>query len=97
MSNIERYFKAEEPVCHVKVDGSDIASGDFVAVLSKDNGDAALLYNTDCVTLGLAIKLIASAFIENFAKLSDEERDLTKEALGSAFNDTLMNPYEHSV
>ena len=72
-------------VCTVQMDGEVKESTDFVAILSKDNGDASLFYCTDALTLGMAMKMVAKAFITEMNELSDEERSQIEEILGDAF------------
>jgi hypothetical protein len=63
-----------DTMCMVSMDGKPVASDDFVAVLTKSNGDATLLFQTDALTLGLALQLITKAFTEALAKCSVDER-----------------------
>jgi len=72
-------------ICTVQMDGEVKESQDFVAILSKDNGDASLFYCTDALTLGMAMKMVAKAFITEMNELSDEERSQIEEILGDAF------------
>ena len=72
-------------ICTVQMDGEVKESQDFVAILAKDNGDVSLFYCTDALTLGMAMKSIAKAFITEMNKLSDEERSQIEEILGDAF------------
>lgn len=60
--------------CTVIMDGEAHMSEDFVAIMSKENGDASIFYNTDALTLGMAMKMVARAFVESMSQLSDEER-----------------------
>lgn len=74
-----------DPKCEVVMDGAREVSNDFVCVLSKENGDAAFFYNTDAITLGLTMKMVAKAFVESMARLSDEEQDMVTSVLGGDF------------
>lgn len=67
------------------MDGATRESQDFVAVLAKDNGDASLFYCTDALTLGMAMKMVAKAFITEMNEVSEEEREQIELILGDAF------------
>lgn len=72
-------------MCTVEMDGKVTKSDDFVAILSKENGDAAIFYNTDALTLGMAMKMVARAFVECMDQCTEEERTEITDVLGSAF------------
>lgn len=74
-----------ETKCTVVLDGVPQESTDFVAVLSKDNGDASIYFNTDVLTLGMAIKLIAKEFTRCLQECTEEERTEIGAILGDAF------------
>ena len=71
--------------CIVEMDGKTTTSDDFVAILSKENGDASIFYNTDALTLGMAMKMVARAFVECMDKCPEKEREEITEILGAAF------------
>lgn len=71
--------------CSVTMEGKTHTSDDFVAILSRDNGDASIFYNTDALTLGMSMKMVAKAFVDAMAQLSEEERAEIQEVLGEAF------------
>lgn len=71
--------------CTVVMDGKGTTSDDFVAILSKENGDASIFYNTDALTLGMAMKMVARAFVECMNDCSEDERNEITEVLGAAF------------
>lgn len=75
----------EKITCTVEMDGKTTASDDFVAILSKENGDASIFYNTDALTLGMAMKMVARAFVECMDKCPEKEREEITEILGAAF------------
>lgn len=75
----------KEPICTVTMDDKEHTSDDFVAILSRDNGDASLFYNTDALTLGMAMKMVAKAFVESMHQLTEEERQSIQEVLGEAY------------
>ena len=72
-------------MCTVEMDGSCTKSNDFVAVLSKENGDASIFYNTDALTLGMAVKMVARAFVQCMNECTEQERAEITEVLGEAF------------
>ena len=71
--------------CSVVMDGEAHISNDFVAILSKKSGDTSIFYNTDALTLGLAIKMIAKQFVECLSHCSAEEQEEIRSILGDAF------------
>lgn len=71
--------------CEVTMDGRGYVSDDFVAILSKENGDASIFYNTDALTLGMAIKMISKQFVDSMHTLTEEERQEITEVLGEAY------------
>lgn len=75
----------DNTTCTVEMDGVTTRSDDFVAVLSKENGDASIFYNTDALTLGMAVKMVARSFVECMHKCSEEERNEISDILGTAF------------
>jgi len=76
----------EEPVlCKVLMDGKEHESDDFVCIMSRENGDASLFYNTDALTLGMAMKMVAKAFVDAMHQLTEEERQSIQEVLGDAY------------
>lgn len=75
----------EKITCTVEMDGKTTISDDFVAILSKENGDASIFYNTDALTLGMAMKMVARAFVECMDKCPEKEREEITEILGAAF------------
>ena len=81
-------------LCTVNMDGNEYQSEDFVAVLAKDNGDASLFYQTDALTLGMAMKMVAKAFIVEMNELPDEQRSEIEDILGDAFIKERLNGNE---
>ena len=74
-----------DPRCEVAMDGAVTMSDDFVAILSKENGDAAIFYNTDALTLGMAMKMVAKAFVDSMSQLTEDERTDVQRVLGGEF------------
>ena len=81
----ERIIMKNKDLCTIQMDGKEHQSEDFVAVLAKDNGDASLFYQTDALTLGMAMKMVAKAFIVEMSELPDEQRNEIENILGDAF------------
>ena len=71
--------------CKVTMDGAVRESDDFVCVLNKENGDASLFYNTDALSLGMAVKMVTRAFVEAMHQCTEEERAEITDILGDAF------------
>jgi hypothetical protein len=71
--------------CTVRMDGLLYESQDFVAILSKDNGDASIFYNTDALTLGMAMKMIAKEFVTCVSECTPSEQQEIQAILGDAF------------
>lgn len=71
--------------CTVEMDGVKHTSDDFVCILSRENGDASIFYNTDALTLGMSMKMVAKAFVEAMHQLPEEERNEVSAILGGAY------------
>ena len=71
--------------CSVLMDGKTQTSRDFVAILAKENGDTSIFFNTDALTLGLAMKLIAKEFVICVSECSLSEQQEIEAILGDAF------------
>ena len=71
--------------CTVRMDGNLHESRDFVAVLSRENGDASIFYNTDALTLGMAVKMIAVEYVRCISNCTPEEQQAIENILGDAF------------
>ena len=50
--------------CALIIDGVQHQGDDFVAVISDEFGNPKLFYNTDVLTLGMAMKMIAVQFVK---------------------------------
>lgn len=72
-------------ICTVVMDGNEHTSDDFVCILTREAGDASIFYNTDALTLGMAMKMVAVQFVKAMSELTEEERTQVQEILGSAF------------
>lgn len=73
-------------LCTVEMDGEVSSSGDFVAILARDDGDASIYYNTDAITLGMSMKMIARAFVRSMNELTEDEQNMVRRVLGPMFD-----------
>lgn len=73
MTTDEKY--AKEDSCTLFVDGQVISTTDFAIVIAEENGNTILHYNTDVVTLGLGVKMMAKAFQEHIDDCDTELRN----------------------
>ena len=89
--NVEECLTATPIKCEVEMDGKSYTSDDFVAVLSKENGDASLLFNTDAITLGMAVQMISKAFVDAMSQLPEEERESVTAVLNGSYREGLAN------
>jgi dimeric dUTPase (all-alpha-NTP-PPase superfamily) len=71
--------------CTVTMDDEVNYSSDFIAILHKKDGDASIFYNTDALSLGMAVKILARHYIEALNKCTEEERYEIEHILGDAF------------
>ena len=72
-------------MCTVEMDGKVAKSSDFVAILSKENGDASITYNTDALTLGMALRLVAVEFTRCIRQCSEEEQKEIRSILDASY------------
>lgn len=70
--------------CAVAMDGDVKQSTDFIAILHKSNGDASIMYNTDTLSIGMAVKMLAKVYVDSLSKCSDDERREIEATLGEA-------------
>ena len=71
------------PLCTITMDDTFEVSDDFVAVLSKGEGCTALRYNTDTLTLGFAVKMLAREYFSQLEQLNKEDREEVEGIIGS--------------
>lgn len=71
--------------CTVRMDGELFESTDFVTVLAKPTGEASIYYNTDALSLGMALKMVAKSFVECMNQCTPEEQQEIEAVLGGAF------------
>lgn len=74
-----------DPRCEVTMDGKTSVSDDFVCVLAHENGDAGIFYNTDALTLGMAMRMITRAFVKSMEDIPEEDRKEVADILGGGF------------
>ena len=60
--------------CTVKMDGETYTGEDFVAIITKEDGNHSMFYNTDPVTIGIAIKMLTERFDAMMKTYSEEDR-----------------------
>lgn len=70
--------------CTVTMDGEVNYSSDFIAIVHKHNGDTTILYNTDALSLGMAVKMLAREYIKALNGCPDVEREEIEQLLGEA-------------
>ena len=69
------------PTCVVDMDGETHRSTDFVAVMTDSDGEVTMYYNTDVITLGQTIQMLASRFEELMNELPEDTRAEVMEVL----------------
>ena len=67
--------------CKVNIDGEEFKSEDFVAVVNDEEKGAKLFYNTDALTLGMAIQMLAVTYRKALSELSEEDQKAVKDML----------------
>lgn len=67
--------------CTVTIDGEHVTVNDFVAIITKQDGNTVLVYNTDALTLGIGNKLLSAVFAQEMVKCTPEEREEIKAVL----------------
>jgi hypothetical protein len=72
------------PVCNIRIDDTLVESNDFIAVLYTEEGPE-LYYNTDALTVGLAVKLLMQELVELLRNCSTEELLEVSKELGMDF------------
>ena len=73
-------------VCEVTADGVKEQATDFIALMAKEDGNLGIYYNTDALTMGMAIKLLTGQYVKMIQELDEKERYEVLEILGDAFN-----------
>ena len=68
--------------CVVCMDNTTETSDDFIALLYRPNGNVALRYNTDVLSMGMAIRLLANAYANMLKDCTEEERAEVESIIG---------------
>jgi len=79
----KKFAMQEEPTCTVRMDGEEVTTDDFIAIVVNDEADAVLIFNTDALTLGMALRLLTKSFAEMMAECTEEERNEIKAVLNN--------------
>lgn len=93
---VDKVFKVDaafnfEPTCTVMMDDTYESSDDFVAVLHMNDGRTALRYNTDTLSLGLAIKVLAKEYFDQLSKLNEADRTEVEAIIGDVTHKEATN------
>ena len=76
----------ESSFCAVSMNGATKMSNDYIAVLSYGEGRHDIYYETDVLTIGIALKMLAKAYVREIQKLNKDDREAVEQLLGEAFN-----------
>jgi dimeric dUTPase (all-alpha-NTP-PPase superfamily) len=71
----------DQVYCTVGMDGETYTGEDFIAIITKADGDHSMFYNTDPVTIGIAIKMLTERFDALMQEYSDDDRRAICEVL----------------
>lgn len=74
-----------EAYCKLYLDDIVDESDEFIAVLGKPDGDVAVYFYADAMTLGMGLKMIARAFMNELSELSEEDRNEIEDILGDIY------------
>ena len=61
--------------CMVMMDGEVLQSNDFVALFPKETGGMSIMYHTDVLTLGFAVKVLLREYVEALSNESAENAE----------------------
>ena len=70
-----------QPTCTVNMDGERVGSNDFIAVICTPDGHTNLMYNTDVITLGTAVKMLSERYTAALLECPEDLRAEVKEVL----------------
>ncbi len=73
----------DKSTCVVEMNGKAYISTDFIAILCTPDGETTLHYNTDVVTMGMAIQMISRRYAEHLASLPEETQNAVREVLAN--------------
>ena len=70
-----------KPTCTVAMDDETVGSNDFIAIINMPDGQTSLMYNTDVISLGVAIKMLSERYTALLLECPEELRDEVREVL----------------
>ena len=73
----------DKNTCVVEMNGNAHISTDFIAILCTPDGETTMHYNTDVVTMGMAIQMISRRYAEHLALLPEETQNAVREVLAN--------------
>ena len=85
MSDTPDYKASEQPLCSVMMDGAVQVSDDFIVILSNEDGNASIFYNTDALTMGMAVKMVSHEYVRLLTQLREEDQSEIATVLGEEF------------
>jgi len=68
--------------CIVIMDGIRHGGEEFIAVLPQPNGDMGFFYNTDALSMGMAMQMCARSFAKMINQLEEEDQSEIYSILG---------------
>ena len=68
--------------CRIEINGDVRESEDFICVCADEEKGAVMYFNTDALTMGMAVQMITNAFRKAMDELSEEDQKEVFEALG---------------
>jgi len=85
MSSTPDYTVSEQPLCSVMMDGTVQVSDDFIVILANEEGNVSIFYNTDAMTMGMAVKMTSHEYIKLLKELRKEDQSEIVGVLGDEF------------
>jgi len=71
-----------KPVCKVEMNNEIAESDEFIAFIIKPDGDIGMFYQTDALSMGMAMQLCQRTFAEMLATLSEIDVEEIHNILG---------------
>lgn len=78
-------------MCMVHLNDRVFDSKEFIAFIARNTGKVSMYYSTDVLTMGIALKMLASLFIAEMCKTPVQDRREVLDILGPSFNTTDIN------
>lgn len=78
--SVDEVMKAE-PTCTVAMDNEQTGSSDFIAILHTADGQTHLMYNTDVITLGRAVKMLSERYTALLQECPEDLQEEVREVL----------------